>query len=76
MEEEKELKKKKSKNIIIVLLVLIIIQWYKMFAKPDDAKNREDLKKTILYIVIWVLVIGAAYVISNVLVINELPEIS
>ena len=60
----------------LVLLVLIIIQWYKMFAKPDDAKNREDLKKTILYIVIWVLVIGAAYVISNVLVINKLPEIS
>ena len=61
---------------MLVLVILVILQWYKMFAKPDDTKNREDLKKTILYIVIWVLVIGAAYVISNVLVINKLPDIS
>lgn len=58
---------------MFVLLVLIVLQWYKMFAKPDDPKNRENIKKTLLYIVIWVLVIGAAYVISNVLVIDRLP---
>ncbi len=57
---------------MLVILVLIIIQWYKMFAKPDDPKNRESLKKTLLYVIIWVLVIGASYVISNVLVVNRL----
>jgi Na+-driven multidrug efflux pump len=57
---------------MFVLLVLIVLQWYKIFTKPDDAKVRENIKKTILYIVIWVLVIGAAYVISNVLVIDRL----
>ena len=57
---------------MLVILVLIIIQWYKMFAKPDDPKNRESLKKTLLYVLIWVLVIWASYVISNVLVINRL----
>jgi len=43
-----------------------------MFAKPDDPKNRESLKKTLLYVIIGVLVIGASYVISNVLVVNRL----
>ena len=58
---------------MFIIVVLIIIQWYKFFTKPDDPKNLESLKKTILYILIWVLVIWAAYVISNVLVINNVP---
>lgn len=56
---------------MLAIIVLIIIQWYKIFTKPDDPKTRESLKKAILYILIWVLVIGAAYVISNVLVVNN-----
>ena len=59
---------------MFVVLVLVIVQAYKMFAKPDDPKNRESLKKTLLYIIIWVLVIGASYIISNVLVINNLTN--
>ena len=58
---------------MFAILVLIIIQWYKIFTKPDDSKTRESLKKAVLYMIIWVLVIGAAYVISNVLVINDVP---
>jgi len=58
---------------MFIILVLIIIQWYKMFAKPDDPKNRENLKKTLLYIIIWVLVIWAAYATSNLLIINNVP---
>ena len=57
---------------MFVLLVLVVLQWYRMFTKPDDPKNKENIKKTLLYIVIWVLVIWAAYVISNVLVIDRL----
>jgi H+/gluconate symporter-like permease len=57
---------------MLAIVVLIIIQWYKIFTKPDDPKTRESLKKAILYIIIWVLVIGAAYVISNVLVVNNI----
>ena len=56
---------------MFAIVVLIIIQWYQIFTKPDDPKTRENLKKTILYIIIWILVIGAAYVISNVLVVNN-----
>ena len=57
---------------MFVILVLIIIQAYKMFTKPDDPKNMESLKKTLLYIIIWVLVIWASYAISSILVVNRL----
>lgn len=56
---------------MFAIVVLIIIQWYKIFTKPDDPKTREGLKKAILYILIWVLVIGATYVISKTLVVNN-----
>ena len=61
---------------MLIILVLIIIQWYKIFTKPDDPKTREGMKKAIIYILIWVLVIWAAYVISNVLVINNVPDVT
>ena len=61
---------------MFIIVVLIIIQGYRMFTKPDDPKNRERLKKTMLYIIIWVLVIWASYVISNVLVLNWFNSIS
>ncbi len=61
---------------MFVIVVLIIIQGYRMFAKPDDPKNRDRLKKTLLYVSIWVLVIWASYVISNVLVLNWFGSIN
>ena len=61
---------------MFAVVVLIIIQAYRMFTKPDDPKNRDRLKKTMLYVIIWVLVIWASYVISNVLVLNWFNSIS
>ena len=61
---------------MFAIVVLIIIQGYKMFTKPDDPKARESLKKTLLYILIWVIVIWASYAISTVLVVNKLPNIT
>lgn len=58
---------------MLMILVLIIVQWYKVFTKPDDPKTRESMKKAIIYILVWVLVIWSAYVISNVLVLNNIP---
>ena len=37
---------------MFVIVVLLIVQGYRMFVKPDDPKNRERLKKTLLYIII------------------------
>ena len=61
---------------MFVIVILIVIQGYRMFTKPDDPKNRERLKKTMLYVIIWVLVIWASYVISNVLVLNWFDAVS
>lgn len=58
---------------MFAILVLVVLQWYKMFTKPDDPKTRESLKKTLIYIIIWVLVIWWAYAISSVLVMNNIP---
>jgi hypothetical protein len=53
-----------------VVLVLIIFQTFQMLMKPDDAEMPKKISKTLLYVVIGVLVIGAGYIISNVLLIN------
>lgn len=58
---------------MLIVLILIIVQWYKILTKPDDSKTREGMKKAIIYILIWVLVIWASYVISNALVLNNIP---
>ena len=58
---------------MLIVLILIIVQGYKILTKPDDPKTRESMKKAIIYILIWVLVIWASYVISNALVLNNIP---
>lgn len=53
-----------------VVLVIIIFQTIQMLTKPDDAEIPKKIKKTLMYVAIGVIVIGAGYVISNVLLIN------
>ena len=53
-----------------VVLILIIFQTFQMLTKPDDPEVTKKIKKTLLYVAIWVIVIGAGYIISNVLIIN------
>jgi hypothetical protein len=54
----------------LVVLVLIIFQTFQLLTKPDSPDTISKLKKTLIYVVIGVLVIGAGYIISNVLLIN------
>ena len=55
--------------VAFALLVIIIIQTYKILTKPDDAATFTSLKKTIIYALAWVLLIGAAYLLSNLFII-------
>ena len=52
---------------MLAVLILIIIQAYRMVVKPDDPKNRERLKKSLIYIIIGVWVIMATSIIANIL---------
>ena len=52
------------------LLVIILFQTYKMLTKPDDEATYSSLKKTIIYAVCWIILIGAAYLLANVFIIK------
>ena len=54
----------------LILLILIIVQTLQLLLKPSDEKQMTSVKNTLLYMIIWLLVIGAGYLIVNFLVIN------
>lgn len=53
-----------------IVLALIVFQTFQMLTKPGDPEMFKKIKKTILYVLIWVVIIGTGYLISNVLLIN------
>ena len=56
--------------ISLVLLIIIIMQTYTMLTKPDDEATFKNLKQTIVYALLGLLLIGAAYLIANLLILN------
>lgn len=53
-----------------VILALIIFQTYQLLINPTDEKTLWSLRKTLLYAVLGMLVIGAWYLIVNVVMVN------
>jgi hypothetical protein len=54
----------------LAILIIIIVQSLQLLLKPDDADKIKKIKKSILYIFIWVLIIWTWYILTNVLIIN------
>jgi len=54
----------------LVIFILFLVQWFKILLNPGKAENFQKLWKNILYTVIWLLVIGAVYLLTNVLIVN------
>ena len=54
----------------LVVLIIILIQTFEILMNPDKADNRQKIWKSIIYIFIGILIIGAGYLITNFLVIN------
>lgn len=54
----------------IFLLVIIIIQAIQLLMKPTDEAIQKKLKKNVVYILIWLVVMWLSYVITNVFIIK------
>ena len=56
--------------ITFVILIVIIFQTFQLLMKPDDAENTKKMTRSLGYIAIGILIIGAGYLITNFLVVN------
>ncbi|HRX63694.1 MAG TPA: hypothetical protein P5060_01170 [Candidatus Absconditabacterales bacterium] len=54
----------------LVVLVIIIFQTFQILTNPEKADNRQKIGKSIIYIFVGILIIGAGYLLTNFLVIN------
>ncbi len=54
----------------LIVLIIILYQTFQILMAPDKADNWQRIWKSIIYIFIGILVIGAGYLITNFLVIN------
>ena len=52
------------------VLLIIVFQTFKMLTDPTNEENLTSIRKTIFYVVLGMLVIGAGYLIVNVIMIN------
>lgn len=53
-----------------ILLAIIVFQTYKMLINPTDEENLTTIRKTLLYAMLGIVVIGAGYLIVNVVMVN------
>ncbi len=54
----------------LIVLVIIVFQTFQILTNPDKADNRQRIWKSLIYIFIGILIIGAWYLLTNFLVIN------
>lgn len=54
----------------LIVLIIIIFQTFQILTNPEKAENRQRIWKSIIYIFVGILIIGAWYIIANFLVIN------
>jgi hypothetical protein len=54
----------------LVILVMILVQAFQLLLKPDNPDSMKNIKNNLLYIFIWILIIGTWYIITNFLIIN------
>lgn len=56
--------------VSLVIFILFLVQWFKILLNPGKAENFQKLWKNVLFTVIWLLVIWAVYLLTNVLIVN------
>lgn len=53
-----------------IILLLILFQTFKFLTNPSSEDQMQSIKKSLLYIFLWIVVIWAGYLIVNFLIIN------
>jgi len=56
--------------VSLIVLIIIIAQTFQLLTKPDDPEQIKKISKNILYIFIWILIIGSAYLLVNFFVVS------
>lgn len=54
----------------LIILVIILIQAFQLLTKPDDEEKIKKLGKSLLFILVGIIIIWAAYLIVNVLLVE------
>jgi hypothetical protein len=54
----------------LIIIIILIYQWYLLLVNPNNADNLSKIKNNFIYIFIWILILGAAYLIVNIFIIN------
>ncbi len=54
----------------LVILIMVLVQAFQLLLKPDSPDSMKKIKNSLLYIFIWIIIIGAGYIITNFLIIN------
>lgn len=54
----------------LVILVMVLVQAFQLLLKPDSPDAMKKIKNSLLYIFIWIIIIGTGYIITNFLIIN------
>lgn len=54
----------------IAIIVIIIYQSYKLLLNPEDEWNYKSLRRSIVYIFIWMLILFSWYLIANFIIIK------
>lgn len=56
--------------IAFIILIIIIYQTFLLLTKPEDQEMMKNIKRSILYIFIWIVMIWAAYLLTNFVIVQ------
>lgn len=53
-----------------IVLIIILYQSFMLLTKPDDADTLKKMWKNLIFVFVWILIIGAWYLITNFFIIK------
>ena len=53
-----------------IIMIIIIVQTFRLLTQPEKEENITSIRKSILYMLAWILIIGAGYLVTNFLIIT------